>query len=154
MKKYLIILFVSVFLSVPMTSRSQEVKKPISEEKEAVIQAQSSESQSVVNLPSRDVEDIPIPSPMKLDKSSTVLFEAKGIKVGVLTYFGNVDGYSLAEAIKNNLLGEKWRLINMLIYKNTINLNFTKNDKTCNVFIEEGWFKTRLEIRVGIISGN
>lgn len=109
---------------------------------------------TVIEMPIRDIEDIPIPSVMKIDKKNTFLFEARGIKVGILTYKGRVDSYSLAEAVKNNMLSEKWRLINALTYKNTINLNFAKGDRTCNIFIEEGWFSTTLEVRVGVISAN
>lgn len=109
---------------------------------------------TVIEMPIKDIEDIPIPSVMKIDKKNTFLFEARGIKVGILTYKGRVDSYSLAEAVKNNMLSEKWRLINALTYKNTINLNFAKGDRTCNIFIEEGWFSTTLEVRVGVISAN
>jgi len=125
--------------------KAQEVKdeKVVQDKKEASIE-----------MPVRDIEDIPIPPMMKMDKSNTFLFEARGIKVGILTYKGRVDSFSLAEAVKNNMVSEKWRLINALTYKNTINLNFSKGDRTCNIFIEEGWINTILEVRVGVISGN
>lgn len=148
MKKIVILLTLLVF-ALPFRSFSEEPKK------DAMQAQQTQENKEVkVEIPIRDIEDIPVPSVMKLDKKETFLFEAKGIKVGILKYTGRVDSYSLAEAIKNNLTGEKWRLINMLTYRNTININFAKNDRTCNVFIEEGWFTTTLEIRVGVISGN
>ncbi len=150
MKKIVILLTFLVF-SMPLSLFSQEPKN-IKEQKEP---AQVQEMKDAnVDMPLRDIEDIPVPSMMKLDKSNTFIFEAKGIKVGILKYKGRVDSFSLAEAIKNNLVNEKWRLVNALTYKNTININFVKNDRTCNVFIEEGFFNTLLEIRVGVVSGN
>jgi hypothetical protein len=150
MKKIAILLTFLVF-SMPLNLFSQESKN-VKDQKEL---AQVQETKDAkIDMPVRDIEDIPVPSLMKLDKGNTFLFEAKGIKVGILKYKGNVDSFSLAEAIKNNLIGEKWRLVNTLTYRNTINMNFVKNDRTCNVFIEEGFFSTHLEIRVGVISGN
>ncbi|MCX7770589.1 MAG: hypothetical protein N2202_05845 [Proteobacteria bacterium] len=149
MKKVILLIVALLFAlqaSIVVTDvRAQEVKdeKATQEKKEVAVE-----------MPIRDIEDIPIPSKMKMDKSNTFLFEAKGIKVGILTYKGRVDSFSLAEAVKNNMLSEKWRLINALTYKNTINLNFAKGERTCNVFIEEGWFSTTLEVRVGVLSGN
>jgi len=150
MKKIAILLMFLVF-SMPLNLFSQETKGVIEEKEPAQVQEMKDVK---VDMQLRDIEDIPVPSMMKLDKSNTFIFEAKGIKVGILKYKGNVDSFSLAEAIKNNLINEKWRLVNALTYRKTINMNFVKNDKTCNVFIEEGLFRTHLEIRVGVVSGS
>lgn len=103
-------------------------------------------------MPHRDISDIPVPYSMKLDKDNTFIFETKGIKVGIISYKGRVDGYSLAEALKNNLIEEKWTLQNTLNYKNTSSLSFVKDQRNLIIFIEEGLFSTRLEIRVGLIN--
>ncbi|MCX7991285.1 MAG: hypothetical protein N2999_04505 [Proteobacteria bacterium] len=103
-------------------------------------------------LPHRDIQDIPVPYSMKLDKDNTFIFETKGIKVGIISYKGRVDGYSLAEALKNNLVEEKWTLQNILNYKNTSSLSFIKDQRNLIIFIEEGLFNTRLELRVGLIN--
>lgn len=150
MKKVFLMFFALLFMYQTVTFASDNAKN-LEPKDEKVVQEKKD---SVVEMPIRDIEDIPIPPMMKMDKSNTFLFEAKGIKVGILTYRGRVDSFSLSEAVKNNMFSEKWRLINALTYKNTINLNFAKGDRTCNIFIEEGWIYTNLEIRVGVISGN
>lgn len=150
MKKVFLMFFALLFMYQTVTFASDNVKN-LEPKDEKVVQEKKD---TVVEMPIRDIEDIPIPPMMKMDKSNTFLFEAKGIKVGILTYRGRVDSFSLSEAVKNNMLSEKWRLINALTYKNTINLNFAKGDRTCNIFIEEGWIYTNLEVRVGVISGN
>ncbi len=103
-------------------------------------------------MPHRDIKDIPVPYVMKLNKNGTFLFETKGVMVGIITYTGRVDGYSLAESLKNNLLEEKWILQNSLNYKNTSSLSFVKDQRSLIVFIEEGFFTTKLELRVGLIN--
>lgn len=150
MKKVFLMFFALLFMYQTVTFASDDVKNLESKDEKVV----QEKKDTVVEMPIRDIEDIPIPPMMKMDKSNTFLFEAKGIKVGILTYRGRVDSFSLSEAVKNNMLSEKWRLINALTYKNTINLNFAKGDRTCNIFIEEGWIYTNLEVRVGVISGN
>lgn len=150
MKKVFLMFFALLFMYQTVTFASDNLKN-LEPKDEKVVQEKKD---TVVEMPIRDIEDIPIPPMMKMDKSNTFLFEAKGIKVGILTYRGRVDSFSLSEAVKNNMLSEKWRLINALTYKNTINLNFAKGDRTCNIFIEEGWIYTNLEVRVGVISGN
>lgn len=150
MKKIILLFFALLFINQTVVFANEAVKNPeVKDEK-----VSQEKKDTVVEMPLRDIEDIPIPSMMKMVKSNTFIFEAKGIKVGILTYKGKVDSFSLAEAVKNNMLSEKWRLINALTYKNTINLNFSKGDRTCNIFIEEGWIYTNLEVRVGVLSAN
>lgn len=149
-KMILLFVFAGLFVSQNGLFANDAVKNTDAKEEKVA----QEKKDVVIEIPIRDIEDIPIPSTMKIDKSNTFIFEAKGIKVGILTYKGSVDSFSLAEAVKNNMLSEKWRLINALTYKNTINLNFAKGDRTCNIFIEEGWVNTILEVRVGVIAAN
>lgn len=137
-----------IVLSLINIGFSQEQQKQIEKKdvkKEAEVEAE-------IFMPHRDIKDIPVPYSMKLDKNGTFLFETKGIKVGIITYKGRVDGYSLAEALKNNLIEEKWVLQNTLNYKNTSSLSFVKDQRNLIVFIEEGLFSTKLEIRVGLVN--
>ncbi len=150
MKKYVFLIFTLIFMFQTVLFANEGVRNQDPKDNKGV----QEKSDTIIEIPIRDIDDIPIPSMMKIDKNNTFLFEAKGIKVGILTYKGRVDSYSLAEAIKNNMDSEKWRLINALTFKKTINLNFAKGDRTCNVFIEEGWIYTNLEVRVGVISTN
>ncbi len=153
MKRLLCLLFTLVFLGMTSLAFSQDgtekdVKKADIAEKKSSGKEAAQEEQL---LPRRDIKDLPVPYVMKLDKDNTYIMDVKGIKVGLLTYVGRVDGYSLAENIKTNFTEEKWKLQSMQNYKKTVSLSFTKDDRICNVFIEEGFFNTRLEIRVSII---
>jgi hypothetical protein len=159
MKKLIFAMSLSIALCLGFSALyAQEQNKPVAEKAEKkemkdskqATPADSAKEQNTP-MPNRDIEDIPIPYNLKLDKEGTFLVEAKGIKVGVLSYSGRVDGYSLGETMKNALADEKWKFQNMLTYKKTVSINFTKGERTCSVFIEEGFFSTRLEIRVGIV---
>lgn len=160
MKKVLSAFALLVFVFTASTVYCQEkaasdtnpvAKKPDSAENKINKKEELKEEQL---LPHRDIKDIPVPYLMKLDKDNTYLMDVKGMKLGLLTYTGRVDGYSLAENIKANFLEEKWKLQSMQNYKKTVSLSFTKEDRICNVFIEEGFFNTRLEIRVSVINSN
>ncbi len=146
MKKLLLIIYLATFLTAS-TGFSQETKQPQPEKKDV-----RKETTEETFMPHRDIKDIPVPYIMKLDKGETFLFETKGVMVGIITYKGRVDGYSLAESLKNNLIGEKWTLQNSLNYKNTSSLSFVKDQRNLIVFIEEGFFTTKLELRVGLIN--
>lgn len=156
MKKSVFALIIAVAVSLGLGSVHAQEQKPAADkvEKKDTKDAKQGKNAEAAKeeafSPHRDIEDLPVPYSLKLDKDNTFLVEAKGIKVGVLTYTGRVDGYSLSETIKNTFTEEKWKFQNMLTYKKTVSINFTKAERTCSVFIEEGFFSTRLEIRVGI----
>lgn len=159
MKKTVIVLVVMLFVSFVTVSYSQENAAPAAPQK--VKQNDTSETQKakkeedVENLmPHRDIKDLPVPYAMKLDKDNTYIIDVKGVKLGLLTYTGRVDGYSLAENIKIAFAEEKWKLQSMQNYKKTVSLSFTKDDRICNVFIEEGFFTTKLELRIAVIGVN
>lgn len=160
MKKFFISLVALLFIAMSNIAYSQEkvdsatpqsVKKGDSKEKKDAKKEEVPEEQL---LPHRDIKDLPVPYLMKLDKDNTYIMDVKGLKLGLLTYTGRVDGYSLAENIKANFTEEKWKLQSMQNYKKTVSLSFTKEDRICNVFIEEGFFTTRLEIRLSVVNSN
>ncbi|GAB4443668.1 MAG: hypothetical protein OHK0040_14400 [bacterium] len=159
MKKLFSACLVFVFIAVSAVAYSQEktqtevppVKKVENSEKKDTKKTEIPEEQL---LPHRDIKDLPVPYLMKLDKDNTYIMDVKGMKLGLLTYTGRVDGYSLAENIKVNFTEEKWKLQSMQNYKKTVSLSFTKEDRICNVFIEEGFFTTRLEILISVVNSN
>ncbi len=153
MKKLLSLFVMLVFVAMSSVVYCQE--KQASETSPAPKKdAKKDEVSEEQLLPHRDIKDLLVPYLMKLDKGNTYLIEVKGMKLGLLTYTGRVDGYSLAENIKANFTEEKWKLQSMQNYKKTVSLSFTKEDRICNVFIEEGFFTTRLEIRISFINTN
>lgn len=160
MKKTIIVFIVMLFVSFVTVSYSQENATQVEPQK--VKQNETSETkkakkyeEDVENLlPHRDIKDLPVPYAMKLDKDNTYIIDVKGVKLGLLTYTGRVDGYSLAENIKIAFAEEKWKLQSMQNYKKTVSLSFTKDDRICNVFIEEGFFTTKLELRIAVIGVN
>ncbi len=145
MRKFIcltILLVTIVFANSLFAQQQAQTKEPVKKEVK----------EEETFLPHRDIQDIPVPYSMKLDKDNTFIFETKGIKVGVISYRGRVDGYSLAESLKNSLIEEKWTLQNVLNYKNTSSLSFVKDQRNLIIFIEEGLFSTRLELRVGLMN--
>lgn len=156
MKRHLVILsmFLIVFSVSNLFGEEKTVTEPLKDVKKSEQKNQKQEGSEEQFLPHRDIKDLPIPYVMKLDKDNTYLIDVKGIKLGILTYKGRVDSYSLAENIKVNFAEEKWKLQSMQSYKNTVSLSFVKDERLCNVFIEEGLFTTRLEIRLSMINTN
>lgn len=159
MKKVFSVFALLVFLftasAVYCQEKSAQDTNPVAKKTETADKSNKNEELKEEQLlPHRDIKDIPVPYLMKLDKDNTYLMDVKGMKLGLLTYTGRVDGYSLAENIKANFIEEKWKLQSMQNYKKTVSLSFTKEDRICNVFIEEGFFNTRLEIRVSVINTN
>lgn len=157
MKKEVMFFVVLFLLSIMTVSYAQE--KEATEGSKAVKKTERQLPKEDAKLeeqlmPHRDIKDVPVPYQMKLDKDNTYILDVKGMKLGLLTYVGRVDGYSLAENLKATLAEEKWKLQSMQNYKKTVSLSFTKEDRICNVFIEEGFFNTRLEIRISAVNSN
>lgn len=142
-----LLFFFLLLTSSGFTQQQVQTKDSIKNEQQS---SQINDEQNF--LPHRDIPDIPIPYLMKLDKNNTFILETKGVKVGILSYRGRVDGYSLAETLKNSLTEEKWTLQNILNYKNTSSLSFVKDQRSLIIFIEEGFFTTRLELRLSLIN--
>jgi len=101
-----------------------------------------------------DFSDIPIPRELKLDKKKSLLFEGGPYKSGYFVYKGRVEASSLAEYFKNALQGYGWVLLNNFKYRHYL-LNFIKEreQRSCIILIEEGFWTTKVHLWVGPTEG-
>jgi len=113
----------------------------------------SEKTTTPTTLPS-DFSDIPIPKELKLDKKSSLLFEGGPYKSGYFVYKGRVEASSLAEYFKNALQGYGWVLLNNFKYRHYL-LNFIKEkeQRSCIILIEEGFWTTKVHLWVGPTEG-
>lgn len=92
--------------------------------------------------------DVPIPKELKMVNDRSFVYEAPGLKAGVITFSGNVDVTSLENYFRIHMPKNGWRYVNSFRYKDIV-LNYVKADKTCNIKISRGAFQTELEVWVG-----
>jgi hypothetical protein len=93
--------------------------------------------------------DIPAPKEMTLSRDRTFVYEAPGIKAGVLVLTGNVEMPSLENYFKVFMPKNGWRFVNSYKYGDTI-MNFVKDDRSANIRISSTpLFTTQAEIWVG-----
>ncbi len=92
--------------------------------------------------------DLPIPKELAIVSEKSFVYETTGLKAGVLYFSGNVDMQSLENYFKVNMAKNGWKYINSFRYKDIV-LNYTKDDKTCNIKMGRGPFVTDVEIWIG-----
>ncbi len=98
-----------------------------------------------------DFDDIIVPSEMKVDKKNSFVYTNSRIKTGVLTFTGRVEPDSLATFFQNNMPKDQWRLLSTVKFRDETMLVFLKENRAAVLNIKEGWFSSKLEIRVGPI---
>jgi hypothetical protein len=92
--------------------------------------------------------DIPLPRELSLIREKSFIYEAPGMKVGVLLLSGNVDMESLENYFRANMAKNGWRFVNSYKYNDMI-LNFVKEDRASNIRITRETFTTHVEVWVG-----
>lgn len=92
--------------------------------------------------------DVPIPKELTYVSERSFVFETSNLKAGVMFFNGDVDMQSLENYFRVNLVKNGWRFINSYRYKDVV-LNFTKDDKTCNIKMTRAAFNTEVEVWVG-----
>ena len=92
--------------------------------------------------------DVPVPKELTFSPERSFIYETQALKVGVLVLSGNVELQSLENYFKTNMAKNGWRLVNSFKFKDVV-LNFTKEDKTCNIKMARDMFNTNVEIWVG-----
>jgi hypothetical protein len=96
---------------------------------------------------------IPLPKELTLVREKSFIYEAPGIKAGVLLLSGNVEAMSLEEYFRISMPKNGWRFINSYKYGDTI-LNFTREERSSNIRIKRNTFNTEVEVWVGPIEKN
>ncbi len=94
-----------------------------------------------------DFPDIPVPGEIKLQRDDSTVFQAGGVKTGLLVFKGRVDPQSLINFFKVSLAREKWTLKGSIRYRKSL-LLFQKENRFCVIHIYERRFSTWVEIYV------
>ena len=97
----------------------------------------------------RGFEDIPVPVNIELSNKDSFIYESQAFRAGVLVYYGYVKVESLVSYFKNAMPQQNWRLVNNFFYKGGATLNFEKDTRSAVIAINQGIFRSRVEIRVG-----
>jgi len=108
-------------------------------------------SGKAVAQPVRVVEefgDIPIPPQLKRNEEQSFVYEAPGVVIGVVIYEGFYKGRSIAQFFRNEMPNYGWRFLNAFSDKRYV-ISFLKDNRSCQISVEEGTFGTRVVIKVG-----
>lgn len=92
--------------------------------------------------------DVPLPKELTVVRERSFVYETPTLRVGVLVLNGNVDLESLETYFKVNMVKNGWKFVNSFKFRGTT-LNFTKEDKTCNVKMSRDGFSADVEVWVG-----
>lgn len=82
--------------------------------------------------------DIILPSDLKWDSSKSMAIITDSFTGGIYQFSGGIELNSLKEFIKASMANNKWKLVGEASYKNVM-LAFIKPNKTCMVFLTEGF---------------
>lgn len=96
----------------------------------------------------RGFEDVPVPGNIELAMGESFVYESEALRTGVLVYYGYVSVDSLVNYLKSAMPQQGWNLVNSFFYRGAA-LNFEKGNRVALINISKGWFKTRVEVRVG-----
>jgi hypothetical protein len=94
-----------------------------------------------------DVEDVLVPSELKVDRRKSFVHHAPDSRAGVLLLRGRVEINSLVNFFENNMATDNWRLVTSFRSPRTMMI-FEKPNRECIIFITKKQFKTEVEIWV------
>ena len=94
-----------------------------------------------------DFDDILLPLEMDLVTDKSLLIETPGVKAGFLVFQGRVEPASLFDFFMANMQKDAWQLRSYFKYSPYI-MVFEKPDRDCVISLEEGAFRTELQIWV------
>ncbi len=96
--------------------------------------------------------DIPVPSELRRNEDQSFVYEAPGVVIGVVIYEGRYKGRSIAQFFRNEMPNNGWRFLNAFSDARYV-ISFLKENRSCQISVEEGTFGTRVVIKVGPTSG-
>ncbi len=92
--------------------------------------------------------DIPIPPRLRRNDAQSFVYEAPGVVIGVVIYEGFYKGRSIAQFFRNEMPNYGWRFLNAFSDTRYV-ISFLKDNRSCQISVEEGTFGTRVIIKVG-----
>ncbi|MCX8023218.1 MAG: hypothetical protein N2745_10650 [Syntrophorhabdaceae bacterium] len=104
--------------------------------------------QETINQVFYGFPDIPIPKELEFVRDKSFIYETVSLRAGVMYLTGNVDLQSLENYFKVNMIKNGWRFVNSFKFRE-ISMNFSKEDKTCNIKMSRSGFSSEVEIWVG-----
>jgi hypothetical protein len=92
--------------------------------------------------------DIPVPKELKFEAEKSFIYEAAGLKAGVLVFSGNVDLESLKGYFKTAMARNGWKFLNSFEWREVV-MNFSKEERFCHIHISRGALYTEATLWIG-----
>jgi hypothetical protein len=99
-----------------------------------------------------DFEDVIVPRDLKLNSSSSFVYQTSGLTAGVLVFSSKVERGSLIQFFENNMAKDNWQAVSSFKSPRTL-LLFQKENRWCVVNITDNQWDTLVEIWVAPFSG-
>jgi hypothetical protein len=100
-----------------------------------------------------DFDDVVVPRELKVRRDATFIFEAAGLKAGLLSLKGRVDATSLIEFFETNMKKDNWRLVSLIKTPSTLMLYY-KDSRISVIEIDEDSYYTYTRIWLAPVSGS
>ncbi|MGQ9654265.1 MAG: hypothetical protein ACUVXD_09400 [Thermodesulfobacteriota bacterium] len=94
-----------------------------------------------------DFPDVLVPTQLSVDPKGSVVYEAGGVKYGILLFSGRVEVESLVEFFRSSMTKDGWTFVSSVKFSRIL-LNFAKPDRTCQVLIWDKTLTTEVEVMV------
>ena len=95
-----------------------------------------------------EFKDVKVAPAMELDRNESVVYESRGLRMGVLYYSGRAEPHEVVDSFKKNMKKDGWDLINSFRHKTYI-LNFAKSDRNCIIIVAKKGAKANVQIWMG-----
>ncbi len=93
--------------------------------------------------------NIPLYDKFKYIQDKSFFFESNGVKAGVMVFEGKAHVGDIVRFYQSEMPRYGWTMVSSYQYGKNALLDFSAPDKTCQISVEEGPFKTVLIIRTG-----
>ena len=122
-------------------------------QKKNVNEESAPSKQEAMNQAFYGFPDIPVPKELEFVRNKSFVYETPNLRAGVMYLSGNVDLQSVENYFKVNMIKNGWKFINSFKYKD-VTMNFTKEDRSCNIKMSRESFNTDVEVWVGPIQSD
>lgn len=134
---------VAILVALPITGCSTLKSKETSNSSGAPAGAPPADTTPVYY----DFGDVMLPRELSVDKGGSFVMHSGGMTSGILALKGRVDSNSLVTFFENKMPVDGWRQMGSFRSARSIML-FIKKDRWCVIQIDDGSFKTQVEIWV------
>ena len=97
----------------------------------------------------RAIADLPVPAKMKIKKSVSNSYEGAGTRDVDYTYSGQVDIRRVHRFYRDQMLLNRWQMLNDSYSRGEYWMTFQKNRELCTVIIRKSMiFRTEVRLRI------